>query len=466
MVMRQSAEQEARYRARILCIDPEPRVPDWFPAALRQVGYLVETMDSAQVLLDPAQLQEFDLIIIDLSLSGQDGLSLLRALAQPRHSPPVIVIADRETMLREEELIKAGAYDIVLKPVSQVVLQHVLERTLSHGMMRRELEYLRSQWAQPLFGRSIGISNAWSKVLAMIERAAATDAPVLFVGEAGLGKGDAARLLHSLSPRSKGPFVSVTCARLSQDLFARENFTRRAKARSGADSEGDLYFHIAHGGTLFLDEIGLMPASAQKQLLQLMEQGSVPVESERLSSTVDVRLVASSTGELGAEVSAGTFSRGLFERFAATTIAIPPLRERREDIPLLAAAFLERCAARMRKNVTSFTPEAMALLESYNWPGNVQELRNVIERAAVLAESSEITASCLRLHEYAATSADPNRQLNLRAVLAAEEKKTLVEALLRAHGVRREAARLLGIDPRNLVYFLRKYGLDKKGRRG
>jgi len=464
--MRQIAEQQTRYRASILCVDPEPRVPEWFPAALRQAGYLVQTMESAQALLDPARLQEFDLVIVDLSLPEQDGLALLRALAQPRHSPPVIVITDRETILREEELIKAGAYDCVIKPVSPVVLEHVLERTLSQGVMRRELEYLRSQWARPLLGKSIGISPGWSRVLALIERAAAGDNPVLFVGEPGLGKGDAARLLHSMSTRSKGPFVRAKCARLSLDLFASENFTRRLKPGAGVDSEGDRYFHIAYGGTLFLDEIGLLSAAAQNQILHLLEDGAVEVAGEGVSKYVDVRLAASTTMDLHAEASAGRFNRSLLERISLTTISIPPLRERVEDIPLLAAAFLERCATRLRKNVTSFTPEAMTMLESYTWPGNVRELRNVIERAILLADTPEISAACLPLHKPEGEIRDPNRPLNLRAVLAAEEKKTLREALARAHGVRREAARLLGIDPRNLVYFLRKYGLDKKEGRG
>ncbi len=464
--MRQSAEKQARYRASILCIDPEPRVPEWFPAALRQAGYLVQTMESSQALLDPARLQDFDLVIVDLSQPGLDGLALLRALVQPRHSPPVIVITDQETILREEELIKAGAYDCVLKPISPIVLEHVLERTLSQGIMRRELEYLRSQWASPLFGKSIGISPGWSRVLVLLERAAANETAVLIVGEPGLGKGDAARLLHSMSPRSKGPFVRVRCARLSQDLFASANFTRRVKPRAGAEASDDRYFYIAHGGTLFLDEIGLLPEAAQGQLLQLLEGGSVDVEGDNVSNTMDVRLVASTTMNLPAEASAGRFNPRLLERISATTITIPPLRDRVEDIPLLAAAFLERCAVRLRKNVNSFTPEAMGMLESYRWPGNVRELRNVIERAILLTNNSEISAACLPLQARESTAADPNRPLNLRAVLAAEEKKTLREALSRAHGVRREAARLLGIDPRNLVYFLRKYGLDKREGRG
>ncbi len=463
--MRQSAERQAKYRAKILCIDPEPRVPEWVPAALRAAGYLVHTLGSAQVLLEPIKLQDFDLVIVDLSAPGQDRLKLLQALTGPHSSPPVIAIIDRETVGHEEELIKAGTYDCLLKPVSPVVLEHVLERTLSQGIMRRELEYLRSQWTRPLPGESVGISAGWSHVLGLIERAAATEIPVFIVGESGLGKGDAARLLHSLSSRSQAPFVRLNCARLSRNPFASEDFTRRNAEFAGAESDSNKFFHIAHGGTLFLDEVGSLTEVAQEKVLRLLQDGSVEVEGDNISNYVDVRLVASSSIELEAEAAAGRFNHAFFERINAMTIRIPPLRERVEDIPLLAAALLEKCATRLRKNVTSFHAEAMTLLETYLWPGNVRELRNVIERAVILADSSEITPSCLPIQARETSLLDSNRPLNLRAVLAAEEKKTLIEALHRANGVRREAARLLGIDPRNLVYFLRKYGLDKREER-
>ncbi len=460
MNMGQGAETQARYRAKILCIDPEPRVPEWFPATLRQAGYLVQTLDSSKALGDPARVQEFDLIILDLNVPGQDGLGLLKGLAQPRSSPPVIVIAEQQTILREEELIQAGAHDIVFKPVSPVVLGHVLERTLNQSIMRRELDYLRSQWARPLPGKSIGISGGWSRVLATIERAAASDAPVLILGETGLGKGDAARLLHSLSPRSRGPFVRVDCARLSRNRFAGEDPAHQARA----EEESEQYIHLADAGTLFMEEIGALPEAVQTRILELLEEQPAEPGGEKPPGYANVRFVASSTLDLEAEAAAGRFNRALLHRLNAAPIIIPPLRQRVEDIPLLAAAFLERSAARMHKNVSSFNPEAMRLLESYSWPGNVSELRNVIERAVLLTDSSEITASCLPLE--ARPAYDPNRPLNLREVLAAEEKRTLKEALVRSHGVRREAARLLGIDPRNLVYFLRKYGLDKKEGQG
>jgi DNA-binding NtrC family response regulator len=419
-------------------------------------------MESPQLLQDPAQLRDFDVIIIDLSLPDQAGLKILMELAGQKSGLPVIVLTDRETILREEELIKAGACDCMMKPVSPVVLEHVLERTLSQGILRRELEYLRSQWSRPLLGKSIGISPVWSEVLATIERAASSDAPVLFVGESGVGKGDAARLLHSLGHRAKGPFVRVNSVRLARNVSVGGDFARRGIANHGLESDQDRFFPIAHGGTLFLEEIGFLPEVSQAQVMHFLQGGSMEISGDSLSNGPDVRLVASATIDLDAEADSGRFRRDLLDLIRGITIRIPPLRERVEDIPLLASAFLEKCAVRLRKNVSSLHPEAMALLGAYQWPGNIRELRNVIDRAVLLAESAEITTSCLPLRSHEGSDFEPARPLNLRGALAAEEKRTLSEALRRARGVRREAARLLGIDPRNLVYFLRKYGLDKR----
>lgn len=454
-------ERHPKNRAKILCVDPEPRIPEWFPTALSEAGYQIETMQGSEVLRDPGRLANFDLAIVDLSTPEHRDLKLLRDLAAGPPNPPVVVLADHESMLRAEECIKAGASDCLFKPVSPVILEHVLERTLNQSSMQRELEYLRSQGSRSLLGKSIGIGAAWSRVLRQIERAAGTGAPLLLLGESGVGKGDAARLLHSLGPRSKRSFVRVDCAMLSGTLFASEDFTRRDKRSSNADTGDDLYFHVAHGGTLFLDEIGLLPGSTQDQVLRLLQEGSIEIDRESFSRYLDVRLVASSSIDLESEANAGRFRHDLLARIKENSIRIPPLRERVEDIPLLAAALLQKCASSLRKPVSSFHPDAMALLESYDWPGNVHELRIVIERAVLLADSSEIAPACLPMRTQNA-SFDANRPLNLRAVLAAEEKKTLVEALRRANGIRREAARLLGIDPRNLVYFLRKYGLDKR----
>lgn len=256
--------------------------------------------------------------------------------------------------------------------------------------------------------------------------------------------------------------MRVNCAAVSLDLFESELFGHKRGAFTGAESDREGRFRVAHRGTLFMDEISSMPEAAQAKVLRVLQDGVFERVGESHPTAVDVRLVAASNVDLQAEVEAGRFRRDLFYRINVMTINIPPLRERREDIPALAEAFLEEFARRFAKPVRSIHPETMVALETYHWPGNVRELRNVIERAVLLAKSDQILPSTLPFIAGPEKARQGQRDLNLRTVLAAEEHRTLMEALERANGVRREAARLLGIDARNLGYFLRKHGLEKK----
>ncbi|HYK91460.1 MAG TPA: sigma-54 dependent transcriptional regulator [Acidobacteriota bacterium] len=447
----------------VLIVDDEPYVRDSLATVLRRASYRVQTASSVQEALRPGTLEGIDAVITDLRMPGQDGLKLLCKLTESIAGLPVIVLTGHGTVPSAVECMKAGAYDYLLKPVRPEVLELVLEHALRESTMRRELEYLRSRGERgPAPRRPIGVSAGWKKVIEMIELAAAADTTVLLLGETGTGKEEAAQLLHWSSPRAKGPLVRVNCAAVSLDLFESEFFGHKRGAFTGAESDREGRFRVAHRGTLFMDEISSMPEPAQAKVLRVLQDGVFERLGESHPTAVDVRLVTASNIDLQAEVEAGRFRRDLFYRINVMTIYIPPLRERREDILVLAEAFLKEFAKRFARRVLSFHPDTTAILEAYHWPGNVRELRNAVERAVLLERSEQILPSSLPINAHQSPPIDGRRELNLRSALAAEERRTLIEALDQARGVRREAARLLGVDARNLGYFLRKHGLEKR----
>jgi DNA-binding NtrC family response regulator len=450
-------------RGTVLIVDDEPYVRDSLATVLRRAGYAVQTAGSVPEVLQPGTLEGLDAVVTDLRMPGQDGVKLLRTLTDTATGLPVIVLTGHGTVPSAVECMKAGAHDYLLKPVRPEVLELVLERALRESTMRRELEYLRSRGGRgPAPRRPLGVSAGWRQVTEMVKLAASTDTTVLLLGESGTGKEEAAQLLHWSSPRAKGPFVRVNCAAVSLDLFESEFFGHKRGAFTGAESDREGRFRVAHRGTLFMDEISSMPEPAQAKVLRVLQDGVFERVGESHPTAVDVRVVAASNIDLEAEVSAGRFRRDLFYRINVMTIHIPPLRERRQDIPVLANAFLEEFSRRFARPVRSIHPEAMAILEAYSWPGNVRELRNAVERAVLLEKSEQVLPSSLPFSRRAERPCESRSDLNLRSALLAEERRMLIEALERAQGVRREAARLLGIDARNLGYFLRKHGLERR----
>ena len=453
-----------KIQATVLIVDDEAYVRESLATVLRRAGYKIRTADGSQAALQPGILEGLDAVITDLRMPGEDGLGLLRTLVEKEPGLPVILLTGHGSVPSAVECMKAGAYDYLMKPVRPEVVALLLERALSQSTMRRELDYLRSRGGRGSEARGpIGVSRGWRQVVEMVELAAPADTTVLLLGESGTGKEEAAQLLHGRSARARRAFVRVNCAAIPLELFESEFFGHRRGAFSGAGSDREGRFRVAHGGTLFMDEIGAMPEAAQAKVLRVLQDGVFERVGESHPTSVDVRLVVASNVDLEAEVEAGRFRRDLFYRINVMTIRIPPLRERRDDIPLLAGAFLEEFAARFGKPVRAIHPDTMACLEAYHWPGNVRELRNVIERAVLLEKTARMLPSSLPFEPPRSGAGPPIKDLNLRGVLAEAERRTLLEALDRARGVRREAARLLGIDARNLGYFLRKHGLEKRG---
>jgi DNA-binding NtrC family response regulator len=442
-------------RANLLLVEDEPYVRESIASWLERRGFAVTTSASVEEVVARRQHEGMDLVLTDLKLPGESGLDLVRRLAGD--GPPIVVLTGHGTVGSAVECMRAGAADYLVKPIDPEEMVLVVERALSARRLAREVSYLRAQdGAAP---EPVGNSPGWRQVVEMLEVAAPVPTPVLLVGETGTGKEVAARLLHRLSPRRNAPFVSVNCAAIPLELFESEFFGHRRGAFTGAIADREGRFQVAHGGTLLLDEVNSLPPMAQAKILRVLQDGTFERVGESRPSTVDVRLVCASNADLVNEVAAGRFRADLFYRINIMTLRIPPLRERREDIGPLAEVFLAELAGRFGKPIRGIAEATRRQLEGYEWPGNVRELRNVVERAVLLERTGELTPASLLFPASPAMAEGEDADLLLRPSLRRAERRLLERALAQAAGSTRQAARLLGIDERNLGYFLRKHGM-------
>ncbi len=476
----------------ILVVDDEAYVRDSVASVLQRRGYVVRTASSAAEALQSHSLDGVDAVLTDLRMPGEDGHHLVRRLLETEPTLPVVVVTGHGTVQSAVECMKAGAFEYVLKPIEPDELVLILERATAQSNLRREVEYLRASGSRGAGVRGpLGVSDGWKQVTEIVEIAAPTDTSVLLLGESGTGKEEVAQLIHRNSARAEGAFVRVNCAAIPTELFESEFFGHRKGSFTGAIADRVGRFRVAHRGTLFLDEINSLPPIAQAKVLRVLQDGSFERVGDSLPTNVDVRLVCASNSDLAMEVDAGRFRADLFYRINVMTIQIPPLRERRADISVLSRAFVEEFAIRLGKRLRDIEPEALEALEAYRWPGNVRELRNVIERGVLIETAGVLRRASLPGDVAHATSdavqrdaaphdaavrearewggAEPaaggtpsNEGVTLRAALASEERRLLDDALRRCNGVRRDAARMLGIDERNLSYFLKKHGLGGK----
>ena len=440
----------------LLVVEDEAYVRDSLASVLERRGYAVVPSASVEEVVARRQHEGVDLVLTDLKLPGESGLDLVRRL-QP-DGPPVVVLTGHGTVDSAVECIKAGAADYLLKPVDPDELVLIVERALANRRLAREVDYLRSQ-VRGAAAEPVGVSAGWRGVVEMLKVAAPVPTPVLLVGESGTGKEEAARLLHRLSPRARGPFVTVNCAAIPLELFESEFFGHRRGAFTGAIADREGRFQVAHGGTLLLDEVDSLPGMAQAKILRVLQDQTFERVGESRPTTVDVRLICASNADLVNEVAAGRFRADLFYRINVMTLRVPPLRERREDIAPLADAFLADLAGRFGKPVRRIAAETYRRLEEYDWPGNVRELRNVIERGVLLEQGEELSPASLLFPASRLAVAEDGTDLQLRPNLKRAEKRLLERALAQSGGSKRQAAKLLGVDERNLGYFLRKHGM-------
>jgi DNA-binding NtrC family response regulator len=376
--------------AKILIVDDEEAARYGMRRALK--SYEVSEAGSVAEARARLAADRPDLLLLDINLPGTSGLEYLRELALGKDAPPVVMITAHGSERTAVEAIKAGAYDYLAKPFEVDELRLVVKNALEAHTLRRENERLKEELkAAQGIGDLLGSSEPMRRVYDLINKVAATDVTVLIRGESGTGKELVARAIHDRSAhRRKGEFIAMNCAALPGELIESELFGHERGAFTGAATQRKGKFELANGGTIFLDEIGDMSATTQAKLLRVLEERKIERLGSSHSIPVDVRVISATNRDLEADIAADKFRSDLYYRLRVVQIALPPLRERREDIPLLAAHFLQKYAAKYNLKCREVSHEAITRLVSYDWPGNVRELRNTIERGAVLADGEAL----------------------------------------------------------------------------
>jgi two-component system NtrC family response regulator len=448
----------------ILLADDEERLLKALGRALREAGHdVVATSKSceAQRLLAEST---FDVLVIDHRMPERTGLEVIRELVATvpeGERPQVIMMTAHATVENAVEAMKLGAFDYLQKPFEVDELLVAAHRALEHQRLRTEHRYLLAEREEE-FGHYgiVGRSKATMDVISAIERVARARSTVLITGETGTGKELVARAIHDRSPQRAMPLIKVNCAAIPETLLESELFGHVRGAFTGATATKKGRFALADGGSIFLDEIGTLAPQVQAKLLRVIQEREFePLGAER-TQKVDVRVIAATNRELRRMVSEGTFLEDLFYRLSVIPLAIPPLRERREDIPLLVEHFLRKHAARTGLRVERVEDAALTALQAYDWPGNVRELENTIERAVVLSDGPTIGVGLISMlgAREAADGPLPSDRLHNNVEWA--ERESVRRALERAGGVKKDAAERLGISQRALSYYLAKYRIE------
>ncbi|TVQ41934.1 MAG: sigma-54-dependent Fis family transcriptional regulator [Wenzhouxiangella sp.] len=455
-------------RHRIMVVEDDQSLAELLVEELQSEGHLAEAQPSAEQALAAMDSFEPDVLVSDLQLPGMDGLALLEKV-RARHAPPaVLMISAFGTVDRAVAALKAGADNFLTKPLDMDHFTLSVERLLANRRLQHQVSRFRSTLGGEPFHGMEGSSRAMRVLFDRIRQIARADGPVLVTGESGTGKDLVARAIHSESDRAQRPFLAVNCAGVPADLLESEFFGHAAGAFSGAEKARPGLFREADGGTLFLDEIGEMPVALQAKLLRALQDGQIrPVGADREHS-VDVRLVAATNVDLAEKVRDGAFREDLYYRLEAFQLEVPPLRERGEDLDLLAMSFLNRFAAARSRPARSLSAKAQAVMHAYTWPGNVRELRNAMERAVTFCESEAVEPAHLperigklrRTDEgvsiAAASEGIPAELLEGDLLPSLDElrQRYLRYVLERVDGNKRRAAALLGVGRRTLYRWL------------
>ena len=455
---------------RILVVDDETKMLRVLELQLQTAGFQVTKAETAEIgvkLLDAAEHEgkPFILVMTDLRLPGMDGLAFLREVRKRDGAPPVVVMTAFGTVETAVEAMKAGASDYLLKPFSLEDMMITLEKVLELHALRRENRELKEELTRRYdFGQIIGRSEKMRDIFETAKRVAPTRATVLLGGESGVGKGMLARAIHLSSPRRDAPFVKIACSAIPENLMESELFGYEKGAFTGAVRSHPGKFEQADGGTVFLDEIGDVPASVQVKLLRVLQER----EFERLGSAktvqVDVRIVAATNQDLRAALEQGTFREDLYYRLNVVPINLPPLRERKEDIPYLVDHFLRQFADDTGGRVQGMAPEALDKLKAYHWPGNVRELENIIQRSMVLAQGEVLGPADIHLDGAKRSPPSTDGEVGFLPdgmTLDEYEQELIREAMRRADNNKSQAARLLGLTRNALRYRLSQMGIEE-----
>jgi two-component system response regulator HydG len=467
--------------AQIVIIDDHDSMREGLELLLRRRGHRTLAAESGARGMDLLEENGADLVITDLKMTKMDGMSVLKSVRERYPETEVLVITGYGTIEKAVEAMKLGAVDFLTKPFSSEEFAVKVDR-LVHSMeerrrlhmenrsLRVENTYLREglePGGEPRYGAIVGESAAMHRVFRWVDRVARSESTVMIYGESGTGKELVARAIHAGSGRGDGPFVRVNCGALSESLLDSELFGHERGAFTGAERRRRGRFELAHGGTLFLDEVATVAPQTQVRLLRVLQERELERVGGEETIPVDVRIIAATNQPADRLVQGNGFREDLFYRLHVVPITLPPLRDRKEDIPVLVAHFIEKLRERTRSRVREISADALRRLAAYSWPGNVRELENVVERALVLADGEALDVSDLPPLE----TDDPGRRgeagpvltsdgMDLNLIVERMEERLLRQALEQAAGVKAEAARLLGLKPSALYYKLEKYGIQ------
>ena len=451
----------------ILVVDDDDAHRSMLKTMLRSWGFNVEEATDGDEAVERVRERAFDAVLSDVRMARMDGIHALKAMLEYNPALPVVLMTAFSSVETAVDALRLGAYDYLVKPLDFDLLRETLEQAIERSQHSVENRELRRQLTEASSNQEIiGRSDQLKRMLGFIETVAPTEATVLITGESGTGKELVARALHTASARADKPLVTVNCAALTETLLESELFGHEKGAFTGADRRREGRFVQANGGTLFLDEIGEMPLQLQAKLLRALQQGEIQRVGSDIPITVDVRVIAATNRNLLREAQEKRFREDLFFRLNVISIEVPALRQRGDDIPLLAAYFLQRFAERNRKSIKGFSPQALDSMRRYRWPGNVRELENAVERAVILCCGDLVTPA--ELPDTVAQAPEPEEApetaeaISLAGMALEDVERLAIEDTMRQTGDNKsEAARRLGITRATLHNKLRKYGLEQ-----
>ena len=447
-------------RARVLVVDDDADIRELLHDALTQWGYDVIAVGSGREAVARITRELFDAALVDIWMPGMDGLQLLEEIKRHTAAIDVVMMTGDPMVSTAVQALKSGAYDYLVKPLNLDELHHLMSRLFEKRFLSHEVSALRTKLGEHLAVKDlVGTSPQMARVKELVARVAESDSPVLIEGESGTGKELVASAIHRRSARAKGPLVPVNCGAIPADLMESEFFGHVKGAFTGAVADALGLFRSANGGTLFLDEVAELPHALQTKLLRVLEDQEIRPVGGTKTHTVDVRIIAASNKDLEEAVRSGSLRQDLYYRLAVVRIAMPPLRERKAEIPALLSYFLRQLNERFRRDVRGIAADALAALQAYDFPGNVRELENILERAYALGAHQEITLADLPNLAPTGIPAAPAASESLPTLDQAE--RDLIAASLRRYGKDKgKAARALGLTVRTFYRRLKKFGLS------
>ena len=445
----------------ILVVDDDAAHRTMLHALLREWGYRVVEADDGATAIEAVRKRFFDMVLMDVRMLRVSGLQALENIRAFNPALPVIIMAAYSSIESAVEALQKGAYDYLTKPLDFEKLKFTIQRAMEHHALREENRTLKETLGRQFDRRQIiGSSPAMVRLLDTVARVAPSEATVLIHGESGTGKELIAGAIHFNSHRKQGPFVGINCAALTETLLESELFGHERGAFTGAERRKDGCFQRAHGGSLFLDEVSEMSSTMQAKLLRVIQEREVTRVGGETARPVDVRVICATNRDLQQLIADGTFREDLYYRLNVVDLHLPPLRGRKQDVPLLAQHFLETLGAKNNKTLKGYTPRAMDAIVRHDWPGNVRELMNAVERGVVLAQSEYLDLADLRISDEPIDepAQEPTAGQDI-GLLEKAEMDTISAALRTTGGNKTQAARQLGITRKTLHNKMIKYGL-------